>query len=116
MFRSLPKSFDWLLAYSNTKQSVKMSESKRQARRDDPMDVDALSKGKMKGQGKKGSVGSGNGNKGQNFMSNVGCWNCGKFCHHGRGDVVRSQRRRKEQRRQRKGWQRQRQESRVEAS
>ena len=32
--------FDRLLAYSSTKQSVKMSESKRQTRRDDPMDVD----------------------------------------------------------------------------
>ena len=62
MFRLMPKSpeeivmftnedegfqvlFDRLLAYSSTKQSVKMSEIKRQNRRDDPMDVDALSKG-----------------------------------------------------------------------
>ena len=55
--------YDRLLAYSSTKQSVKMSEIKRQNRRDDPMDVDALSKGK--GKGKKGSSGSGKG-KGQN--------------------------------------------------
>ena len=62
--------FDGLLAYSSTKQSVKMSEIKRQNRRDDPMDVDALSKGKRKG--KKGTSGSGNG-KGQNNTSNVRC-------------------------------------------
>ena len=55
--------FDRLLAYSSTKQSVKMSESTRQTRRDDPMDVDALSKGKSKGKGKKGLVGSRKGNK-----------------------------------------------------
>ena len=57
---------DRLLAYSSTKQSVKMSESKRQTRRDDPIDVDALSKGKSKGKGKKSPVSSGKGNKGQN--------------------------------------------------
>ena len=45
-----------MLAYIGTKQSVKMSESKRQTRRDDPMDVDALSKGKSKGKGKKGKA------------------------------------------------------------
>ena len=61
--------FDRLLAYSSTKQSVQMSKSKRQTRRDDPMDVDALSKGKSKGQSQKGKVGSGKGNKGQNQMS-----------------------------------------------
>ena len=71
--------FDGLLAYSSTKQSVKMSEIKRQNRRDDPMDVDALSKGKRKG--KKGSSGSGKG-KGQNNTSNVVCWNCGKSGHY----------------------------------
>ena len=49
--------FDRLLAYSSTKQSVKMSEGTRQTRRDDPMDVDALSKGKSKGKSKKGNVG-----------------------------------------------------------
>ena len=58
--------FDRLLAYSSTKQSVKMSEIKRQNRRDDPMDHDALGKGKRKG--KKGSSGSGKGSKGQNNM------------------------------------------------
>ena len=42
------------------------------------MDVDALSTGKSKGEGKKvkGSSGKGKGSKGQN--SNVVCWNCGK--------------------------------------
>ena len=96
MFRLMPKSleetvmftneeegfqelFDRLIAYSSTKQSVKMSEIKRQNRRDDRMDVDALSKGRRKG--KKGSSGSGNG-KGQNNTSNVVCWNCGKSGHY----------------------------------
>ena len=50
----LQELFGRLLAYSSTKQSVKMSESKRQTRRDDPMDVDGLSTGKSKGKGKKG--------------------------------------------------------------
>ena len=73
MFRLMPKSleetvmfanedegfqelFDRLLAHSSTKQSIQMSESKRPTRKDDPMDVDALSKGsgKSKGKGKKG--------------------------------------------------------------
>ena len=62
MFRLLPKSleetvmfanededfqelYDRLLAYSSTKQSIQMSESKKTTRKDDPMDVDALSKG-----------------------------------------------------------------------
>ena len=71
--------FDGLLAYRSTKQSVKMSEIKRQNRRDDPMDVDALSKGTRKG--KKGSSGSGKG-KGQSNTSNVVCWNCGKSGHY----------------------------------
>ena len=74
--------FDRLLAYSSTKQSVKMSESKKQTRRDDPMDVDALSTGKSKGKGKKGPVGSGKGNKGQNQVSNLKCWNCGRSGHY----------------------------------
>ena len=95
MFRLMPKSleetvmftnedegfqelFDRLLAYSSTKQSFQMSESKRPTRKDDPMDVDALSKGsgkgKLKGKGKKG--------KDQNHMS-VKCWNCGKSGHYG---------------------------------
>ena len=68
---SFQELFDRLLAYSSTKQSVKMSESKRQTRRDDPMDVDALNKGKSKGNGKKGPVGSGKGKKGQNQVSHV---------------------------------------------
>ena len=63
------KLFDRLLAYSSTKQSVKMSENMRQTRRDDPMDVDALSKGKSKRKSKKSNVGSGKGNKGQNQMT-----------------------------------------------
>ena len=41
--------FDRLLARSSTKQSVNVSENRRQTRRDDPMDVDAHSKGKSKG-------------------------------------------------------------------
>ena len=49
---------DRLLAYSSTKQSIQMRESKRLTRKYDPMDVDALSKGsgkgKSKGKGKKG--------------------------------------------------------------
>ena len=65
--------FDRLLAYSSTKQSIQISESKRLTR-----DVDALSKGsgkgKSKGKGKKG--------KDQNHMSNVKCWNCGKSGHY----------------------------------
>ena len=65
--------YDRLLAYSSTKQSITMSESKKTTRKDDPMDVDALSQGKSKGKGKKG--------KGQNHMSNVVCWNCGKSGH-----------------------------------
>ena len=76
------ESFDRLLAHSSTKQLVKMSESKRHTRRDDPMDVDALNKGKLKGKGKKGPAGSGKGNKGQNQMSNVKCWNWGKSGHY----------------------------------
>ena len=60
--------FDRLLAYSSTKQSVRMSEIKRQNRRDDPMEVDALSKGK--GKGKKGSSGFG---KGERSKQHVEC-------------------------------------------
>ena len=97
MFRCLPKSleetvmftneddgfqglFDSLLAYSSTKQSIQMSESKRPTRKDDPMDVDALSKGSGKGKSK----GKGKKDKDQNHMSNVRCWNCGKSGHYGR--------------------------------
>ena len=36
---------DRLQAYSSTKQSVQMSESKKSTKKDDPMDVDALSQG-----------------------------------------------------------------------
>ena len=71
--------FDRLLAYSSTKQSIKMSEIKRQNRRDGPMEVDALSKGKRKG--KKCSSASGK-VKGQNSTWNVVCWNCGKSGHY----------------------------------
>ena len=67
------------LAYRSTKQSIQMSERKT-TRKDDPMDVDALNKcsgkGKSKGKGKKV--------KGQNHMSNVRCWNCGKTGHYAR--------------------------------
>ena len=75
---------DRLLAHSSTKQSIQRSESKKTTRKDDPMDVDALSKGKSKGKGKKGngSSGKGKGSKGQNSTSNVVCWNCGKSGHH----------------------------------
>ena len=41
--------FDRLLVYSSTKQSIHLTESKRPTRKDDPMDVDALSKGPGKG-------------------------------------------------------------------
>ena len=50
--------FDRLLAYSSTKQSVNMSDIRKQLRRDDAMNFDALSKRKTKGKGKKGPVGS----------------------------------------------------------
>ena len=39
--------YDRLLACSSTKQSIQMSESKKTTRKDDPMDVDALSKGQF---------------------------------------------------------------------
>ena len=94
--------FDRLLAYSSTKQSVKVSESKRQTRRDDPMDIDALSKQSRKGKSKKDNVGSGKGHRGHNKTSNVKCWNCGKSCHYVsdfQREVVRRQRKRQEQRR-----------------
>ena len=76
--------FDRLLAYRSTKQSVKMSEFRKQSRRDDKMDVDALSKGRTKGKGKKGPDGSGNGNKDQTHVSAVKCWKCGRTGHYGR--------------------------------
>ena len=41
---------DRLLTYSSTKQSVKMSEIRKESRRDDPMDVDALRKSKTNGE------------------------------------------------------------------
>ena len=99
MFRLMPKSqeetvmftyedeglqelFDWLLTYTSTKQVVKMIENKRQTRRDDPVDADALSKGKAKGKGKKSLVGPGKGNKCPNHMSDVKCWNCGRSGHY----------------------------------
>ena len=66
--------YDRLLAYSSAKQSIQMSENKKTTRKDDPMDVDALSKGKSKGKGKK--------EKGQDHMSNVVCWNCSKSGHY----------------------------------
>ena len=64
--KGLQELHDRPLAYSSTKQSIQMSESKKTTRNDDPMNVDALSKGsgkgKSKGKGKKGeSKGEGNG-------------------------------------------------------
>ena len=44
--------YDRLLAYSSTKQSTQMSESKKTTKKDDPMDVDA-GKRKSNGKGKK---------------------------------------------------------------
>ena len=81
MFRLMPKSleetvmfanedegfqelYDRLMAYSSTKQSITMSESKKTTRKDDRVDVDGLSKGKSKGKGKKGSSGKGQSSKG----------------------------------------------------
>ena len=49
--RGLP-GVDRLLACSSTNQSIQMSESKRPTRMDNPMDVDALSKGSGKGKSK----------------------------------------------------------------
>ena len=112
MFRLVPKSlegtamlanedegfqelFDRLLAYS-TKQSIQMSESKKPSRRDDPMDVDALSKSSGKGKGKR--------DKGQvlELRQVWTLWPCLQ-----RDVLVRRQRKWKEQgmqRRQRKEW------------
>ena len=53
--------YDRLLAYSSTKQSITMSESKETTKKDDPLDVDASSKGKSKGKGMKGFSGKGKG-------------------------------------------------------
>ena len=44
----LQELYDRLLANSSTKQSIQKSESKKTTRKDDPMDVDALSKGSRK--------------------------------------------------------------------
>ena len=55
--------YDRLHAYSSTQQSIRMSQSKETSEKDDPMDVDALSKGKSKGKEKKGSSGKGKGPK-----------------------------------------------------
>ena len=48
------------------------------------MDVDALSKERTSGKGKKGPGGSGKGNKDQNLMNDVKCWNCDRTGHYGR--------------------------------
>ena len=66
--------FDRLLAYSSTKQSVKMSENKR----DDRMDVDALSKGKRKGKKVLLALES----AARVRESNVVCWNCDMSGHY----------------------------------
>ena len=127
MFRLMPKSleesvmfanedegfqelYDRLLAYSSTKQSIQMSENKA-TRMYDPMDVDALSKGKSKGKARRGAIVihgttapatagtqddweswdhgpyKGRGKKGQNHMSSARCWNCGKT---GQGHYARN--------------------------
>ena len=58
--------FDSLLAHNSTKQSTQMSVRKKPARKDDLMDVDALSKGSGKGKSKgKGTKGSSVKRKGQ---------------------------------------------------
>ena len=75
--------YDRLLAYSSTKQSISMCENKT-TRKDDPTDVDALSKGKSRRKGKKGSPGKGKGSKGQNNMNNVVYWYCGQYGHNER--------------------------------
>ena len=77
----ISKKLQYEMAYRSTKQSVKMCESRRQTRTDDPMDVDALSKGKSKGKAKKGHGGSGKSNKVQNQMIDVEYWNCGRTGH-----------------------------------
>ena len=66
-YQELP---DRLLAYISTKQSVKMSESKRQTRRDDPMGVDKLIKKKVERKSQKSNVGAVKGSECQN-QSNV---------------------------------------------
>ena len=81
--------YDRLMAYSSTKQSLRMSESKT-TRNDDPIDVHALNKGKSKGKGKKGSSGKGKGSKGQNSTSNVVCWYCVASMDTTRGAVDKS--------------------------
>ena len=72
--------YDRMLAYSSTKQSIQRSESEKTTRKNDPMDVDALSKGSGKGK----SIEKGKKGRGQNHTSNVRCWNCGKTGHYGR--------------------------------
>ena len=93
--------YDRLLAYSSAKESIQMSENKT-VRKDDPMDVDALSEGKPKRKGKKGSdwdswdYGTSNGRyqdeweswdygpykgRGKKGQNHVTCWNCGKTGH-----------------------------------
>ena len=59
--------YDRLLAYRSTKQSIQMSESKKNTKKDDPMDVDALRKGAGKGKSK----GKGRKNKGKGKPSNA---------------------------------------------
>ena len=83
MFLLMPKRLEETVMFTNDdegfqdlfdmpKQSLKMSEIRKQSRRDDPMNVDALSKGKTKGKGKEGPAGSGKGNKDQNHVNDVG--------------------------------------------
>ena len=59
--------YDRLLAHSCTKQSIQMIESKKNTKKDDPMDVDALNKGAGKGTSK----GKGKKSKGKDKPSNA---------------------------------------------
>ena len=82
MVRLMPKSLEESVMFANEdedfkelydrllalQQSIQMSKNKT-ARKDAPMDVDALRKGKSKGKGEGG----------QNHVSM--CWNCGKTGH-----------------------------------
>ena len=63
--------YDRLLAYCSTKQSIQMGESKKTTRRDDPMDVDAPSKGSGKGKSKGKGKTSKSKSKGKGKLNNA---------------------------------------------
>ena len=67
MFRLMPKNLEETAMFA----------------KDDPMDVDALSKGSRKGKSK----GKDKKGKGKNHMSNARCWNCGKTGHYARNCI-----------------------------